>query len=1134
MSVIDQNEDLKTLPHLSRFSHATKYILLGGLLVITFFLAWESWATSKKEDQRRSEELTKEITHDITAYLRSYVLILQGLAGTVIASEDVSRSEWKAYCDYRDITTQFPGVVGVAFAKIIRPDDLDKHIQEVRAEGFLDYTVWPSGNCEICVPVVFIEPFDEENRRAFGYDMFSEPTQREAMELARDSGLVVLSGGITLIQEVLEKAQRSFTLYIPVYTNGAVPKDLKTRRSAISAFVCGAVRMENLIQKVSANYGDRMAFKIYDGREISPDTLLCDSLAGEVERSQPHFSSQQTIEQYNHFWTFAFSTRPELEKTFAKHSVAGIIIFGSFISLLSFLLLRTYEKIKERALGLAQEITLTLQQREEKLRQTVRQSELILKAVGDGVYGVDLMGKTVFVNPVAARLLGYSPEEILGQSLHSLIHHTRADGSSYLVDECYSNIAIRESRTMSVSDEVFWHKNGTSFPVEYTTTPLLGDDKQPIGAVVVFRDITKRKQTEDELLKYRARLERAVQQSNFELKKSEGHLKSIIENLVYSLITITEDGIITTFNPAAEKLFGYKASEVVGRNVKLLAAEPHRSHHDEYLKRYRDTGIANIIGSGREVIAERKDGTTFSADLSVSEFRFDNNRVFTGIIIDISDRKRVEQALLSAKSAAEAANEAKSSFLANMSHEIRTPMNAILGFAQVLERDHSLTTLQADHIHTIIRSGNHLLSLINDILDLSKVEAGKTTANLSIFSLHDFLDEVELIFHSRAHGKEIQFTLNRHPDLPTHIFSDATKLRQIFGNLVGNAVKFTDAGEVFVRVKAEPVKAEPGSDSVLMFLIVEVEDTGPGISEQDLPQLFSSFQQAAAGIKAGGTGLGLVISRGFAQLLGGDISVSSQVGKGSIFRLQIKTEAVEITEADKVIEASNDSTKLNGKRVIGLEPGAGPFRILVVDDISDNRNLLSSLLLPLGFEVQEAKNGAEALDIFQAWAPHTILMDMRMPIMDGYEATRRLKAMESGRFIPIIAITASAFEDDEGKVLDAGVDAFIRKPFQPEELFAIMGKLLDLPYVFVDELSNQSSKPKFVSITRAHLAALPTELILMMRQAVADGDMTRLNELIVLVKKIDGNTALGLKKLADNFEYEKLTQLLSHEVIKNA
>lgn len=1123
-----QDKDFKMPPHRMRFSRAIKYVLLAGLLAITLLLAWKRSIIAEKENQARYKELTDQIAKNITSSLHSYIIVLQGLAGTVISSENVTRSEWKAHCDYRDIKAKFPGVIGAGFSKVVRPGDLKKHIQEVRAEGFPDYTVWPAGNRELYTPIVYIEPFDEQNRRAFGYDMFSEPAQREAIELARDTGEIILSGGVTLVQEDSEKIQRSFAVYIPIYANGVRPQDLETRRSSIFAYVCGAGRIGDWIQKVSSDYSDKIAVQIYDGRDTSSDTLLYDSIAGEKETAQTYFSSEQTIEQYNHFWTLAFSTRPDLENTFDKNPKLGILVFGSFISLLSFFLLRAYEKTNDQALTIAQAITLTLQQREEKLRQTKRQSELILNAVGDGIYGLDTEGKAVFVNPVAARLLGYSQEEMLGQCMHSLVHHTRADGSPYPASECFSNISIRENRIMVVGDEVFWHKDRTSFPVECTSAPLLSDDKQPIGAVVIFRNISTRKQTEADLLEYRTSLEKTVQQRNFELKKSEGHLKSIIDNLLYALITISEDGIIRTFNPAAEKLFGYKASEIIGKNVKILAPEPHRSNHDEYLRRYCETGITHVIDHGQEVTAVRKDGSEFPIDLSVSEFRFENLRVFTGLTIDISDRKKVEQTLLAAKSAAEAANKAKSTFLANMSHEIRTPMNAILGFSQILERDHSLTPQQADHVGTIIRSGNHLLSLINDILDLSKIEAGKTIANLSTFSLHDFLDETEMIFRARALEKEIEFTMNRHADLPTHIVSDATKLRQIVVNLLGNAIKFTDTGKVAISARAEPVEVKASSGSALMRLIIEVEDTGPGISEQDLTQLFSSFQQAEAGIQAGGTGLGLVISRSFARLLGGDINVSSQVGKGSVFQVQIQIEAVEITEI------SDGQTKPEERHIIGLKPNSGPFKVLIVDDIQDNRKLLLSLLLPIGFEVQEAKNGAEALEIFETWAPHIILMDMQMPIMDGYEATRRLKATESGRATPIIAITASAFDEDEKKVFDAGVDAFLRKPFLPDELFTIMGKLLDLPYTFAVEPSDQSSKPKFVPIAAKHLAALPEELLLMMRQSVADGDMAHLHELIVQVKKIDNTTALGLKKLADHFEYEKLTQLLSHEVIKNA
>ena len=465
---------------------------------------------------------------------------------------------------------------------------------------------------------------------------------------------------------------------------------------------------------------------------------------------------------------------------------------------------------------------------------------------------------------------------------------------------------------------------------------------------------------------------------------------------------------------------------------------------------------------------------------------------------------------------AEKTNLAKSAFLANMSHEIRTPMNAILGFAQVLERDPALLPRQAEHVTTITRSGAHLLGLINDILDMSKIEAGLATINLKVFCLHDFLEDLESLFRSRAESKGLHLLVERETGVPRHVNADEGKLRQIFVNLIGNAIKFTESGGITARVGTEEMVNGDGK----FRLMASVEDTGPGLTAEEMSLLFTPFQQTSSGVKAGGTGLGLAISRKNVELMVGVISVSSQVGSGSRFSFELPLEAA---GGDGLAERASPP------RVIGLEPGIEPYRVLVVDDMEDNRRLIRILLSPLGFEIKEAGNGIQALELFMRWSPHVVLMDMRMPVMDGYEATRRIKSTAKGLLTPVIAMTASAFVDTEEESMKVGVHSFLRKPFRTEELFEALRACLDLRFVLAIDTETTRALPQSSSATPALLAALPREMKTRMRLAVAEGDMGRLMVLIGQAEKIDPTAARVLQALANQYDYDKLAECLEKE-----
>ncbi len=475
-----------------------------------------------------------------------------------------------------------------------------------------------------------------------------------------------------------------------------------------------------------------------------------------------------------------------------------------------------------------------------------------------------------------------------------------------------------------------------------------------------------------------------------------------------------------------------------------------------------------------------------------------------------------------AQQAAEAANQAKSAFLANMSHELRTPLNAILGFTQLMQRDTTLSASQRENLETINQSGTHLLSLINDVLEMSKIEAGRMVLEERSFDLRRMLDEIEAMFRLRAEDKGLMLAFECCDDVPRYVLADEHKLRQVLINLLGNAVKFTREGGVTLRVRSRRVDADDAAAGYILQF--EVEDSGPGISAEDLEMLFEPFVQTNIREFTEGTGLGLPISRQFIGLMGGEIGVESEVRRGSCFRFDARV---------RQGEAQAVRTEAPIREVIGLAPGqrapnGGPYRLLVIEDREANRRLLVKLLTslgapPEGFEVRAAANGAEGLRLWERWHPHLIWMDMRMPVMDGYEVTRRIKATPAGEETVIIALTASAFEEDRVTMLALGCDDFVRKPFRSCEIFEKIAQHLNVRYLYAQA---EDAEDAMDEAPRDGWDALPASLIVQLGQAAIENDFLQVETLIEEVRAHDPALAQQLKRQADDFAYDRIADAI--------
>lgn len=475
-----------------------------------------------------------------------------------------------------------------------------------------------------------------------------------------------------------------------------------------------------------------------------------------------------------------------------------------------------------------------------------------------------------------------------------------------------------------------------------------------------------------------------------------------------------------------------------------------------------------------------------------------------------------------AKDKAEVANQAKSTFIANMSHELRSPLNAILGFSQLMTRSQTLSPEHQENISIISRSGDHLLTLINNVLDLSKIEAGRTVLYPKNFDLYRLLDDVEDMFQLKASDRHLQLIFDRSPDVPQYVQTDELKLRQVLINLLNNALKFTEIGGVSVRVGKQPAgeSVDFAQTSDCFFLHFEVQDTGFGIAANELDSLFEAFVQTQTGKDSQeGTGLGLPIARKFVELMGGEISVISTVGKGTIFKFYIQVKAVDPTD----IKAPK-----RNRNAIALAPNQHKYRILIVDDKPLNRQLLVKMLNPLGFELKEAVNGEEAVAIWDKWEPHLIWMDMRMPVMDGYEATQHIKATVKGQATAIIALTASVLEEERAVILSAGCDDFMRKPFRELEIFDAMHKHIGVRYIYEDQ--GQVSLPATTEPPEAStwdgFRALSESQVAHLKQGILNADMDLIASSIEEIRLQDAVLASAIANCIDNFEYDKLLKLI--------
>jgi len=1062
--------------------------------------------------------------------------------------------------------------------------------------------------------VFYVEPI-KGNEKALGFDLASNPARREALERSRDTGQLVATSRVTLVQKTRD--QYGFLVFYPIYRGGVESVSEELRHEALTGFALGVFQIGDIVETTGFGPSSGLRIVIFD-RDAKPGERLLYPKAASFDsvRDLPQgFKAAREISVAGRTWEVVAYPLPGAFKA-ASWSSWLALTAGLFLTSLSTGYLRlnlerrlAEERYRSSLEELVKQRTAALEAKESQLR-------LLLESTAEAIVGVDLEGECTFCNPACLRLLGYQQaEELLGKNLQAVIHRPLAETTMDSAEHCYAPKAYLRGEAVHAAGEVFLRRDGVAFPVELWSHPQMRAE-EVVGTVFTFVDITERQHAEEAL------------------QRSEEKYRSLIGNIPDVVWTADDRGTPVFVSSNCETVLGYSADELCNSLawVKRIAREEVRMMQDRYRafvaggaeydvelrfqkkngqwiwihsravtsyeregKRFIDgihtditarkrietelresedyvrallaaipagvlvidaethritdvnSSALALMGRGREQVigqvchgfvcrAEvgkcpitgldqeldhserslmRPDGSCVPILKSVMPLVRQNRTYLVEAFEDLTDQKRTEVELQLAKDAAEAANRAKSAFLANMSHEIRTPMNAILGYSQLMMRDPSLTTSAKVDLEIINRSGEHLLGILNDVLTMSKIEAGRIELHAVTFDAFSLLEDLTTMFRLRVEAKGLELDMCLDEECRQPIVADQGKIRQVLINLLGNAVKFTERGRI--RVRASMNRREHNQ----LWLSAQVEDTGIGIAQDERTNLFKPFMQTQSGLSAqGGTGLGLAISKEFVCLMGGEITATSEIGKGSMFRFEVP---VELSVAGAV------AARPIRRRVTGLAAGKPIPRVLIVDDEESNRGWLNELLTSIGFTVREANDGKAAIRLWMEWEPQLILMDVRMPGMNGLEVTRAIRETSNGKGPVILGLSAGAMDDDRDAALRSGVDDFLAKPCREGELLARIQAHLEVGYLYSDEETSQGTESVVAhaaALSPAVLGRLPTNLIKQLQHAVLNGDTDGLEQLIQKIGEHDTPASQALKELADKYEYDRLTSLL--------
>ncbi len=980
---------------------------LIGLLVGLLLASWLAISVHRQNQSDLDESfdlLTQRVSRQLQRRMQLYEYGLRGSRGALIAGGDewIGRERFLAYSASRDYAREFPGALGFGFIRRVPASDEEAFLQYARADG------WPDFSIRQLAPhtgerfvIQYIEPVANNNRVAVGLDVASESNRRNAAIQALRTGSAVITDPIMLVP-VDGKKNPGFLILLPAYRVGAPLATEADREAAGYGWVFAPLSIEEVLRDIDF-YEGRIAISIsaVDGAGAVQPFYQSGGMA---EADTVLRRKTQHIEVFGKEWQLTVHEQPALATSSNLNSpwiAFGIVLMLSLVGTMATDVLQRANSRIERA------------EADSRLNETNRRYRQLIDGVKDyAIIQMDSEGRVTGWNSGAERIKGYSANEILGR--HMSVFYPPGEITPEALEQ---ELAV--ARESGFAHDEGWRvrKDGTRFWASVTITPIHNDEGQITGYSKITRDLTEKRAQE------------------IELKRLVGVQKAILDNAGVAIITTDMKGFITLFNPSAERLLGYRSDEVIGKLTPAAFLD-----RDEVAEKARalaeELGVSVMPGLAMlsakalrggvdtsEWTYVTKSGQRKPVMLTVTGI-FDEAGTLLGLVglaADLTEQKRYQTELVSARVAAERANMAKSSFLANMSHEIRTPMNAILGMTQLVLQG-PLAPQQRSLLEKAFAGSHALLNILNDVLDYSKVEAGHMQLEVRELSLESLLANAASLFVHQAEQKALEFILDIPPDLPPQVLGDPLRLTQVLSNLLSNALKFTSEGSVTLSARSERTSAQ------MCRVRFSIADSGIGMNRSQIAQLFKPFTQADASVtrKYGGTGLGLSICKRLVELMGGVIEVRSTPGQGSEFYFDI----------DMALPATDLSVQRKPSRL--------PFeRALIVDDQIAAAHVLQVMLHSWKVDTSCCDSAAAAVEeLKQAMASgrpfDLVVTDWQMPEMDGLGLVDRIQQLVARGSLPhvptIVMVSMYAQEDLKEQLRGRPIAALLSKPVLPSAL----------------------------------------------------------------------------------------------------